>query len=264
MFDALALDLGNSFHIGRIPPNVKADMAWLSQEGLLSTIGGITARPNSMRTPKVIDGGILPKSAMRNVNFAARSALLAAGGFGIRETASDLRSKYGIDAVAIPQERPTDLDEPLTRDTVIRITLTHFPVPSEITPWEAIKDFRQDEEARTQWLMLKQWINELARSDKKPFEVADYIEFLAADYRESLRLARMQTQSGTLGAGQRRAPSCEASLRADRSMRGDFNRAAHGTIYSAENIPMFHRVCLANAALTGYKLPFQQSFGTKP
>lgn len=205
MFDALALDLGGAEFLDRkILEQAKAEMAWLSQHGLLTTLGGLAAaargsRPQSDRV-QVVGGDwlspLLGSSDTAAIGTFARHLRLAFQ--GLRETALDLRHRYGVDAIAVPDTPLSGADDVSNRDTVVRIVLNEFPLPSDATPWEAITEFRDDEEARSQFSRLKAWINKAGSGSLKTYEVADQLQELLNSYEESMRLHRTVANKGIL------------------------------------------------------------------
>jgi hypothetical protein len=54
-------------------------------------------------------------------------------------------------------------------------------MPAEDTPWEAIADFRRDEEARRAYLALKVWIHRLAHDDRPLSHVREELEHTLAE-----------------------------------------------------------------------------------
>jgi len=68
------------------------------------------------------------------------------------------------------------------RSAVIRVALNHLPLPSAETPWEAILDWRRDEEATVRFRRLRHWINTLVRGGLQPSEAGDAIATLIDDY----------------------------------------------------------------------------------
>ncbi len=205
MFDALALDLSDRAALRSGPllsDFAREDMAWLSQEGLLTTLGGLAAlgqrKAHTFDSITVQGTELVGPVIEKPVRAMARAGVALQAAYGIRRTAADLRSRLGIDAVAVPQAALGDLDAPATRDVVIRITLLEFPTPSELTPWEEITEFRGNSDARAQWFRLKRWMNDMARSNLKPFEISDQLRALAADYEESLRISRLQYKRSAL------------------------------------------------------------------
>ncbi len=203
MFDSVALDLGRSVPSlveRRILSTARSDMQWLSSQGLLTTLAGLVANSNitSFRGPQVsVMGDVAPlgNRSLRLIGRAANLAVVATT--GLRVTASDLRSIYGIDAVAVPTGLEAEnADAVADRDAVIRISLREFPFPSEATSWDVINNFRRDEAARAQFHRLKQWINKTGKAVLKEYEVSDELRELLNEYEEGMRLHKIKAQQG--------------------------------------------------------------------
>lgn len=207
MFDQLALDLGASSMAlieRRILQRASGEIRWLSSQGLLTTLGGLAASvappAGSHPTIAVAGGDLLEPVLGRRLDLMGRVGHLERlAAQGLRQTAADLRSHYGIDAVAVPESLSAeDSDAAVTRDRVIRIVLREFPSPSDSTPWEAIQDFRDDRDAVAKFARLKSWINRTGRSGLKEYEVADELRWLIHEYEENMRLHRMRAEKGIL------------------------------------------------------------------
>ena len=68
------------------------------------------------------------------------------------------------------------------RSQVLRVVLEEFPLPSSETPWEAIFDWRSDEEVVVRYRRIRAWINDLCRGSLSPREIRDEIATLVDDY----------------------------------------------------------------------------------
>ena len=105
--------------------------------------------------------------------------------------------KKGIDAVPIMSPfEDLDIDAEADRDAVIRLTIRSFPVPTDVTPWEAIADFRSDKEARDKFWSLKQWINKVGKNGLKNYEVTDELKSLLNEYNQSMNLHKLKNEMG--------------------------------------------------------------------
>jgi len=186
MFDSLAIDLGSAGLSPREREIVQAmmpELSYLINEEMLTLLSGLLA--SNELTPS--------ESSMLN----ARSTLAAGVVTPERFNAQKLRSK-GIDAVPIshPYE-DLDIDAEVTRDSAVRLTLREFPIPSDVTPWEGIQEFRCDKEARDRFWELKKWMNKAGKSGLKQYEVQDELRGLINDYNKSMSLHKLKQQTGT-------------------------------------------------------------------
>jgi hypothetical protein len=59
------------------------------------------------------------------------------------------------------------------RATVVRVVLQQLPLPSKDTPWEAIREWRQDSEAIEKYRALRAWIARLARDNPSAEDVEE-------------------------------------------------------------------------------------------
>ncbi|TAN71216.1 MAG: hypothetical protein EPN17_02175 [Methylobacter sp.] len=185
MFDGLAIDLGqNGLNVEdrQIIQKSMTEIGWMSQSGLLTLLSGLQA-----------SNELIPsKKAMEH----ARQA------FGLRQVTHErfnafLLRKKGIDAVPIMNQfEDMDLDSGTDRDAVIRLTIREFPIPSDLTPWEAIQDFKRDKEAQDKYWSLRKWINKTGKSGLKHYEVTDELRELLNEYDQSMKLHKMKHETG--------------------------------------------------------------------
>jgi hypothetical protein len=120
-------------------------------------------------------------------------------GTALRYTASELRARFGIDAIAVPSVIDVqNADATAGHEAVVRIALSEFPLPDESTPWQNIQDFRRDKGARSQFSRLKQWINRTGKAGLKEYEVADELRELLYEYEYGMKLHKMKAQRGIL------------------------------------------------------------------
>lgn len=205
MFDTLALDMGSpgmSVMERQILANARRDIEWLSTEKLLTTLSGIAARAGALPANVPVHGGELIGPGMRSLTrLMARGGELAriSTGTALRYTASELRSKFGIDAIAVPQAIDVqNVDAEAGHEAVVRIALNEFPLPDDSTPWQSIRDFRHDEGSRSQFSRLKQWINKTGKAGLKEYEVADELREMLLSYELGMKLHKMKAHNGIL------------------------------------------------------------------
>jgi hypothetical protein len=90
------------------------------------------------------------------------------------------------------------LKEPPKKKDILNVIVKQIPVPSELTPWEQILDFRNDPDARGSFLGLRFWISDMARSPLSTEEVAEKLEYLLYQYEQYMKIHKMKMRSGTL------------------------------------------------------------------
>ena len=82
----------------------------------------------------------------------------------------------------------------------ITIVLRELPEPDDSVAWEQIIDFRNDADARTKFLELRNWMGDIARAKLKPLEIEQKLEYLIHQYQEHLRRHGIKTTIGVLQA----------------------------------------------------------------
>lgn len=186
MFDALAIDLGQtglSQDDKIVVKEAMPEIGFLVSSEMLTLLSGLLASNEQVPNKTSIEH--------------ARRTLGRNQVTPERFNASLLRKK-GVDAVPImgPFEN-LDVDHSADRDSVIRLTLRQFPVPSNVTPWEAISEFRDDKQARDSFWTLKNWMNRVSKNGVTQIEIMDELRGLLSDYRKSMDLHAMKSNTGT-------------------------------------------------------------------
>jgi len=186
MFDSLAIDLGMSGFSSKeqeIIRSIMPELSYLMKSELLTLLSGLLA------TNEIVPTG----SSLIHAGQTLTSETVTCERFN----AQKLRA-MGIDAVPITNPyQDMDIDSDINRDAAIRLTLREFPVPSEITPWESIEEFRQDPEARKNFWELKKWMNKVGKSGLKQYEVHDELRGLINDYDKSMKIHKLKHQTGS-------------------------------------------------------------------
>src|SRR5438067_7311729 len=167
--------------------------------------------PTDPKHPIVVD------VAERNVdlNDKALAELLRSryleklkGIYGITApTTADLRYSVSLELADRVQARfPDDIIVPLLdrfrephdgqAADVLRVLLREMPIPARATALEAIRDFRDDKDARTKLRRLRALISRMGREGIPPHEIADQFASMAADYQTYTRLQHAKIRSG--------------------------------------------------------------------
>jgi hypothetical protein len=81
---------------------------------------------------------------------------------------------------------------------VLDIVLKALPLPEESVPWEKIRDFRDDADARANLLALRQWTRKVAAANTPAMEIREELEYLRASFDSHMRFHRMKTRPGVL------------------------------------------------------------------
>jgi hypothetical protein len=95
----------------------------------------------------------------------------------------------------IPDEKG---QERVTKSDVIQIVFTSIPFPGDTVPIEQIVDFRSDPESRKWFLSLRNWINDISRSNLSPIELSEKLEWLLSEYNHHMKLHQIKTNRGVL------------------------------------------------------------------
>lgn len=68
------------------------------------------------------------------------------------------------------------------RVEALRVVLKQLPMPDGRTPWEAIADWRADNDTRMRYRRLRKWISDCARTQLSASEIEEQLATLADDY----------------------------------------------------------------------------------
>jgi hypothetical protein len=91
----------------------------------------------------------------------------------------------------------SEVPRPLTH--VIDVVLDKLPMPSELTPWERILDFKADTEAQGYLQGLKVWMGEIARQKLTANEAREKLEWLLFQHKRHMKAHKLSFRWGTLG-----------------------------------------------------------------
>jgi hypothetical protein len=117
----------------------------------------------------------------------------------IRIVSAQLRETLNVDASPVLLlDLPSMRNTQIKKNDVMNIALNTLPIPSPLTSWEQILEYRSDPDAQGKFLALRNWANEVARSGLTPVEVEEKLEWLLYDYRKHLELHKMKTDTGIL------------------------------------------------------------------
>ncbi|KQC01196.1 hypothetical protein [Pedobacter sp. Hv1] len=87
-------------------------------------------------------------------------------------------------------------DDDSRNQRLIKVIIDKLPVPDDSTSWEQLIDFKNDRHSFGASLALRNWINEMARSDLKLYEITDKLEDLLYRYQENLAIHKIRYRSG--------------------------------------------------------------------
>ncbi len=81
---------------------------------------------------------------------------------------------------------------------VVEVVIQAMPQPDELTPWERIIEFRQDQDAKAMALGLRRWMRAIANDCRPRSEIDEELEWLLSEYERYMRLHRMKVNTGVV------------------------------------------------------------------
>ena len=105
--------------------------------------------------------------------------------------ASQLRDIEGVDAHAVIPFGFSSLeqDDPrLTKYDVLKIEIGALPLPVEHVPWQQLIDYRNDPEIKGNFLLIRDWVSEVARGSFTLDQVEETLEYLVNRFRRGLEV----------------------------------------------------------------------------
>jgi hypothetical protein len=82
---------------------------------------------------------------------------------------------------------------------ILDLVLSGIPQPTSETPWEAIIDWRNDEEAKIKFRRLKNWMNKVSeRKDLNLNHLQDEVSHLLDEYQQYMKIQDAKFSSGAL------------------------------------------------------------------
>jgi len=188
MFDQFVVSIDEHF----TPQSVLADLRWLADRGVVFDMLGDIKNERG----DVLNIGKLPVTTAFVQMIAPKGINLL--DFNLRFSAYHINNTFGWTAVILGRSGPpkTTALQP-GADRAVEIVLRQLPQPDELTPWEAILEWRQDEEAQVRFRRLKRWLSNLV-DDQKPKDLEDELRYLIDEYVAYMRLHRMKANTGPI------------------------------------------------------------------
>lgn len=110
-----------------------------------------------------------------------------------------LREAKQIDACSIFSHICPHMKLEKAKDrSVLDIVFRVLPIPDEQTPWEHIFEYRSDPDSHSKFLALRNWMNDVSRTDLTPIEIEQKLEYLVDQYRRHIELHKMKVNTGVL------------------------------------------------------------------
>ena len=116
-----------------------------------------------------------------------------------RFVCASLRFYKNMNIVPVLHSSIYSIDKRAEKQDVYEVIVNNLPVPVANTPWEAIAEFRQDQDAQNKLKAIKVWISDVCRAGFKYSEVHEKLEYLLYEYKSAMELHTMKTHVGTLG-----------------------------------------------------------------
>ncbi|MGS2762926.1 hypothetical protein [Sinomicrobium sp. M5D2P9] len=120
--------------------------------------------------------------------------------------ASDLSTR--LDAIYLSQKTNDDFypflrinpSTPIEnkKANVINLILSDIPEPEPNTPWEAILDYKSDEDIRNRYLALVNWINKVSKSEFNVNEIKDEYDYLLSEYKRQYKIHKLKSRSSMI------------------------------------------------------------------
>jgi len=101
-----------------------------------------------------------------------------------------------IESIPLISDLTVNSQIPTQKSEVINILIENIPIPSELTAWEAILEFKSDPDNQGRLAALRNWVNKTISSNKNPSEIRDEIDDLLYRYRKSLEIHKITYHKG--------------------------------------------------------------------
>jgi hypothetical protein len=201
-------------------PSLAADLDWLRERGIVSTVSSHVATtvnveevkldgervllylaPASTETPirsgppdqTDVDPGIPERKPM-----TAGELVDALQDIVCRLECESLRRSREVEAVSLrrPSPRVVILGERVALGDIHNIAIKAMPQPSETTSLESILDFRRDPETKRKLLAFRRWMAGMAKLTSPRRELMDELEWLLGEYETHMRVHKMKIRKG--------------------------------------------------------------------
>ncbi len=84
------------------------------------------------------------------------------------------------------------------RAVTLSLIIRELPLPTIDENWSEIVDFRNEPEAKGLMAGLREWVADVARSDRSSTEIQDKLAYLLYRYRSAVKLYRLRYQVGSI------------------------------------------------------------------
>lgn len=121
----------------------------------------------------------------------------------MRMLACQLRDVENVDSYTVmaPELSSFEQDDPrIKKHHALRICIGALPVPVDDVPWEQLIEYRNDPEAAGSFVLIKDWMIEVARGSFTLLQVEETLEYLLNRFRRSMEIHRIDTTTTLLCA----------------------------------------------------------------
>jgi hypothetical protein len=209
MFDRIAvIDLDNIiFVIEQSHPDeglsqYMDELRWLSEQGIIYEPKAATfdfAKDKALFEESIklrTDAEAFVRNGATNTDdmlaLQRREATLKA-----RRMSIQMRTQEGLDAVPVLQMAgAVEHSFGAGKEQVLDITVHKVPQPDELTSWENILNYKNDPQTQKQFLLLRRWINRIARGDLDRNEIAIELETSLNEYRDHMKVHKIKAKQG--------------------------------------------------------------------
>ncbi|MBI2715963.1 MAG: hypothetical protein HYX37_16140 [Rhizobiales bacterium] len=85
-------------------------------------------------------------------------------------------------------------------ESIVQVVIGKLPMPSDLTPWEQIFDFKSDVDAQGYLAGLRTWMNDVTRQQLTAKEAEQKLEWLMFQHEKHLKVHGINFRLGALGA----------------------------------------------------------------
>jgi hypothetical protein len=98
----------------------------------------------------------------------------------------------------IVSEYPVISHKEAKRSQVVNLVINQFPQIDSSVKWEQIVEFKQDPDSVAKYLALRNWINEILKSNRDIHEIEEKLEYLLNNYQRHMELHKMKYNKSNL------------------------------------------------------------------
>jgi hypothetical protein len=204
LFDKIYLTelLGKSEKIGQFAPEVRAEIDFLQQIGLVegrsSQVGG--GEPSTILQPRNDELRNRGASLIEHQVPQLRDIRVSLQDGQIRAWLKWIQYDKAADLVPIYWASPPALADALVHhggntsdQSVLQVALAQFPVPSTTCSWEQILDFKSEMHDKN-WA-FRRWLHSLSTKQLTEAEIRDEFEWMLNEYRRAMDIYHAKATS---------------------------------------------------------------------